>query len=68
MTTRLTVRPAACVLTLTLLGALIAASVWTDSVSQQIAEAPAGVGVDISMLATSVDASKLPVLSVRDPI
>jgi hypothetical protein len=61
-------RPAACLLTLTLLGALIAASVWTDTVSQPMAAAPLGVEIDISTLTTSVDTAKLPVLSVRDPI
>ena len=68
MMTRSTARSAACVLTLTLAGTLIAASVRPNAVSQQMAAAPAGVEMDISTLATGMDTANLPLLSVHDPI
>jgi hypothetical protein len=68
MTIRPTARSAACVLSLTLIGTLIAASIRMAPVAEQIAAAPVGVEIDISTLARAADTASLPLLSVHDPI
>ncbi|MBV9427315.1 MAG: hypothetical protein JO084_06310 [Bradyrhizobiaceae bacterium] len=74
MIIRPTARSAACVLSLALIGTLIAASVRIAPLPQEIADpqeiaaAPLGVEMDISTLATTVNTANLPLLSVRDPI
>jgi hypothetical protein len=68
MIARPTARAAVCVLSLALIGTLIAASVRMHPVSEQIADAPAIASIDIPALAAAADTANLPLLSVHDPI
>ena len=68
MSTRMTPHSAAAALALTLLGALATASVWMDSATQEIAVAPAIVGIDIPALTATAGTDYMPLLSVHDPI
>jgi len=68
MITRSTVRSGACLFTLTLIGLVVATSVRTNTVSQEIAAAPAAAGIDILALSAMADAPRLPLLVLNDPI
>ncbi len=74
MMSRSSTRSAVCLVTLSVIGAFIVASIRTNAVSEpyggseQIAANGSIDGIDIPALAAAVDTASLPSLSVRDPI
>jgi hypothetical protein len=75
MITRMTSRSAACLLALTLFGALAVMSIRLDTAAQEMAAAPpetaaapVTAGMDIPALTATAGTARLPVLAVHDPI